>query len=697
MALLGISTVFVQRLSSADQASTETAQLVTKMMPKYHLSRKGVDDAVSAKLLEAFLKDLDPQKLYFLSSHVAEFNKHRTTLDDELREGNVDFANQVFDVYRQRMAHVVERAHFWIDQDFDFTVDEFIETKPEKISWCETEEQLDDRWRKRIKYDILQARLDGAKKAEPAKPGDPAPIEEKTEGEEFDIAKTRERLHKRYRNNLLLTNQLTTVDQLETFLTAFTETFDPHSTYMSPHSWEDFEIQMKLSLDGIGAALKGEDGETIVASIVPGGAASTDGRIKVNDKITAVGQEQSEMVDIFEMKLSEVVRMIRGPRGTKVRLQVKPADGGESKVIELTRQKIELNDSAVKGEVIETKDRLGRPGRIGVISVPSFYRDFAGANGTGEFKSAAVDVKAVIESFRKAGNIDAVVVDLRNNGGGALTEAIEISGHFIDQGPVVQVKDPTGIKAYDDEETGVLYAGPLVVICNRLSASASEIFAGVVKDYRRGIVIGDTTTHGKGTVQNLMEVSPGGMFRQLVSGDRGKLKLTIQQFYRVNGESTQNHGVRSDIVLPSIFDHWDLGESFLENALPFDEIRPAKYAQLRYVNPEIIAALQQNSETRVQQKEDFQKIEKAIQRYIARKDRTTLSLNEQTVRQERAEDEAAEKEHKVESEEDLDKTPDPNAPIFPPGYYNDEVLNVTLDYVAALQGRLTVDNNKKTP
>jgi carboxyl-terminal processing protease len=669
LVLLGAFTFLSEQLSSADPPDQDTAKLLVRMIPQYHLSRKPIDDNISSKLFDAYLKALDPAKMYFLKSDIDFFSKQRTSLDDQLKEGNVQFGYDVFQRYRERLDEQTKIAFNLIDNvQHDFSLDESFETSAEKTPWAQTLEELNERWRKRIKYEMLQAKLDGE-----------------------DLAKTRERLHKRYRNSQLLIDKYSTMEQLEAYLTALTTCFDPHSQYMSPNSWQDFEIQMKLSLDGIGASLRSDDGYTIVAQIVPGGAAAVDGQLKVNDKILAVGQEQGEMVDIFEMKLSEVVRMIRGNRGTKVRLQVRSTDG-ETKLITLTRQKIELKESEVKGEIIDSQERIGRAGRVGVISVPSFYRDFEGANsGTANFKSAAVDVAKALDNFRKQGGVDVVVIDLRDNGGGSLTEAIEISGHFIDRGPVVQVKDPTGaIEPYNDEQPGVLYPGPLVVICNRLSASASEIFAGVIQDYRRGLVVGDTTTHGKGTVQNLLDVSPRSPFRFLQGADRGKLKLTIQQFYRVSGDSTQNLGVRSDIVLPSLIDHFDLGESFLDNALPFDRIRPAQYSPNSSINPTIIAKLQQQSEARVSQDPDFQKLDRGIKRYLERKARTVVSLNEDVARMERNNEDKTEDEKKAEADEPV--VPDPNAPIFPKGYYNNEVLNIALDYVASLKEQRTVRN-----
>ncbi|MCA9098629.1 MAG: PDZ domain-containing protein, partial [Planctomycetaceae bacterium] len=408
---LFLLTLFVQQISSADDADQETARLVAKMIPQFHLNRQSVDDKVSSQLLDEFLQDLDPQKLYFLDEDIRKFEPFRTELDDMLKSGDVHFAYLVFEKYKERLKAQMEVAHHWIDQDHDFTKEEFIETDGDKLAWAKTQEELNnDRWRKRIKYELLQYRLDDDFGKEPDADEDKTSLDSKPR----TMEEARERLHKRYRNTELAIGQYSEGEELEIFLTAFTQCFDPHSTYMSPFSWKDFEIQMRLSLEGIGAALRSDDGYTIVAQIVPGGAAASDGRLKVNDKILGVGQEEGEIVDIFEMKLSEVVRMIRGPAGSVVRLQVKTADTEEVELISLTRQKIELKESEVKGEIIDTMDRIGRPGKIGLVSLPSFYRDFAGAQAGGEFKSAAVDLQKVLSQFVRQ-NVDAVVIDLRNN------------------------------------------------------------------------------------------------------------------------------------------------------------------------------------------------------------------------------------------------------------------------------------------
>ena len=651
---------------AAEAVEAETAKIITQMIPAFHVARKGVDDRISSMLLDSFLKDLDPAKLYFLQSDIDEFSQFRLTLDDSLKAGDVQFGYDVFKRYRERLVNELKKAHVLIDTPQDFTIDETMIIKGDEQPWARTQEEIDERWRKRIKYDLVQFRLDNETDEEAKK-----------------------RLHSRYRTVQRNIEQMKQSEILEFYLTALTTCFDPHSTYMSPESAEDFDIQMRLSLDGIGASLKSEDGYTVVNQVMPGGPAGKDGRLKDKDKITGVGQETGEIEEVFEVRLSEVVRKIRGKAGTKVRLRVLTALTGETVVYELTRDKVAITESEAKGEIIEAKDRLGRPGKIGVISLPSFYRDFSAADGT-MGKSAAVDVEKILNDFRDAGGVDAVVMDLRGNGGGALSEAIEISGHFIDQGPVVQVKDPSGkVKELDDEIPGALYTGPLIVICNRLSASASEIFAGVIKDYHRGIVIGDSTTHGKGTVQNLMPVSARQAFRVLGGGgaDRGRLKLTIQQFYRVNGDSTQNRGVRSDVVLPSILDHIDEGEAGLDNALPFDQIRAAAYNPGKLVNSELIAALQKNSESRMTSDEDFKKVEQGIQRFIERKSRKEVSLVESVLRAERETDKAVVNEEKKLLGED---EPKKDEEIFPKNFYNDELLNVSLDYIMGLKGQLTV-------
>ena len=663
------TTIFAQQIGGAQGPEQATVKLVADMITKYHISQKPLDDRISAMILQKFIKDLDSQKLYFLKSDIDGFARYRDQLDDLLKAGNVNFAHEVFKLYLQRLDERLAVAHQWIDAAHDFSLDESMMIDGEQVAWAPDVKELNDRWRKRVKYELLSLELDKVATDEAHK-----------------------RLHKRYETIKRNAHDTEDNEVLEMFLSSVAHCFDPHSSYMSPQTVEDFQIQMRLSLQGIGAALRSEDGMTTVAQIVAGGAAEKDGRLKVGDKIVGVGQDDGDFQDVIEMKLNRVVRLIRGERGTKVRLKVL-REAGQTTMIELVRQTIELKSSEVKGEIIQTSERLGDVQgspkyRIGVINIPSFYRDFSGAQqGKDDFKSTARDVAKVLAEFKTNGGVDAVMVDLRMNGGGALSEAIEVTGLFIDQGPVVQVKEQNGkIKSHDDEEAGLVYGGPLVVVCNRLSASASEIFAAAIKDYGRGIVIGDKTTHGKGTVQNVMPVSSQ-MFKMIPGGkDRGAVKLTINQFYRVNGDSTQHRGVESDVVIPSLIDNMDLGESFLDNALAFDHVPAARHAQLPFVNAQLVGTLRDNSQKRIAVDPKFQQTLKDIDRYLARKSRKSVSLNEDNLRAEREEDKAAKE---VEKEEEEHETKSESAPVFAKTEYNNELLYITSDYTGLLKSQKT--------
>jgi carboxyl-terminal processing protease len=657
--LLVATTIFAQQLAKPTEEGAHTARVICTMVGKYHINHSEVDDTISPKLFDRFIDLLDPQKLYFVDADIEEFKAQRMLLDDQLKKGDVKFAYDVFARYTDRVRQRVEHAQRLVDLPHDFTADEEMVTDAEELNWSKTPAELNERWRKRVKFEVLTFKLD-----------------------DKDLEEARDRLHKRYRTILRSIEETESSEVLEMYLSSLTHCFDPHSSYMSPETLEEFRISMQLSLDGIGAALRSEDGYTFVASVVKGGAADKDGRLEVGDKIIGVAQETGDFEDIVEMKLSKVVRLIRGKRGSKVKLQCVKEESNETVTYELIRQKIELQESAVKGEIINTKDRIGREARIGVINIPSFYRDFRGAEqGLENFKSTARDLQKVLLDFKKQGGVDAIVVDLRYNGGGALSEAIEVTGLFIDEGPVVQVKE-TGskVKTLVDEIPGA-FNEPLIVVCNRLSASASEIFAGAIKDYRRGIVVGDKTTHGKGTVQNVMPVGLN-MFSFFNNRkDRGALKLTINQFYRVNGDSTQNLGVKSDVVLPSLLDNMEIGESSLENALAFDRIAASDFNMLAYVNGDVIGKLAKSSKERVNASDDFKDIQADIQQYLVRKNRKTVSLNEATLRKERDNDKK-----KDDKEEDKD---DEDGPVLPETSYNDELLNIAVDYAELIGSRRT--------
>lgn len=663
LVLVVATTVVAQRVSPQPSQVASITREVCKKIEESHLEQTKINDATSEKLVKQFIKDLDPQKMYFLKADIDEFNRYNLVLDDNLKAGNVDFAHLVFKTFLQRLDEGVALADALIDAPHDFTLKEVMEIDAKELPWSSTPAERAERWRKRIKHDLLILKLD------------------KTSDDD-----AKKRLHKRFRTIKDNMHKTEDIEVLEMYLSALCETFDPHSSYMSPRTLEEFRIQMNLSLDGIGAALKSDDGYTVVASIVPGGAAAADGRLKVNDKIIGVSNDRGEIVDVVDMKLSKVVDQIRGKRGTPIKLQVVTAATGETKVYDLVRQKIELKQQEVKGEIIQSGSRVkGTNARIGVVHIPSFYRDFgAEDSGVEQFKSTARDVRAVLRSFASKGGVDAVVVDLRTNGGGALNEAVEVSGLFIDQGPVVRVKTQRGrVKDLPDEEPGVDFQGPLVVLTNRLSASASEIFAGVIKDYNRGLIVGDRTTHGKGTVQSVMNVGGEQLLKVFNPPDQGALKLTINQFYRVNGDSTQNRGVPSDIALPSFIDNLDLGESFLDNAMKFDQVGPVQHQVYPYVNPEMIAALAERSRKRVAASTDFAKTSSDIEKYLARKQRKTMSLNEEELRKERIDDEQKTKD-KIDMGDDYVE-----GPVFPENAYNNEILAITVDYLDRFRELMT--------
>jgi len=459
--------------------------------------------------------------------------------------------------------------------------------------------------------------------------------------------------------------------------------FDPHTTYMSPTTLTNFRINMGLKLEGIGAALRVDDGYTIVAKIIVGGAADKEGSLKHEDRIVSVGEgKEGEMVDVVDMKLSDVVKMIRGKAGTIVRLGVVSTGETKTKIITITRAKIELKDSEARGVIFEEgKKADGTPYKIGVIDLPSFYMDMKAArDGADDFKSTTKDVKKILDDFNEKG-VDALVLDLRRNGGGSLTEAIKLTGLFIDEGPVVQVKDSSGkVQHYDDQEEGMAWKGPLVVVTSKLSASASEILAGAIQDYQRGLIVGDTATHGKGTVQSLLDLGAQ-LFRTIPNPPNlGALKITMQQFYRPNGDSTQMRGVLADIKLPAITNHMDIGEEDLEFPIKFDRVPSARYDKLSLVENPLLAELRTRSSTRQEKSEEFAKLVKKIERYREQKERKKVSLNEEKFMARRAELDTDEEERKP-----FDDPDDPdNKEIVKRDFYFNEVLAITLDYLELL-------------
>ena len=644
--------------------------LVTSLMKREHLSKHPLDDEISRRGLELFIKNLDSMKLYFYQSDIDEFSQKKNELDDMLLAKDVSYAYTIFGRLLKRVDERVALVDELLQQDFDFTADETLITDPDKLAFPKTPEEARARWTKRLKYDLLLLK---AEKSAEKKEGVAAPSNEDP----------KERLKRRYHSFAKRMHQTDSNELLEMYLSAFTNSFDPHSSYMAPASSKNFDIIMSLQLEGIGAQLKMTDGYTVIDKLIAGGAAAKQGDLKVGDHVVSVGQgEEGEMVDVAEMKLNDVVDLIRGRAGSLVKLGVTSGVSGDLRIIKITRAKIELKDSEARAEIIEEgKKADGTPFKIGVIDLPSFYMDMGRArDGSDDFKSCSRDVRKILQDFG-AKKVDAVVLDLRRNGGGSLTEAINLTGFFIEDGPVLQVKDPDGrVQQYDDTDRGILWKGPLVVMTSKFSASASEILAGAIQDYGRGLVIGDSATHGKGTVQTMVPLGQQ-MFRIANPPDLGALKLTVQQFYRPSGDSTQQRGVLADLTLPSITDHMDVAESDLDYPVPFDKVPATQFDKFDAVSPTIVGTLKELTTERLKKSEEFQKLQRDIERYVEQKTKKEVPLSEEKFMARRAELDADKEEEKTfehQANGDGDKK------VFKRDYYNNEVLSITLDYLKLL-------------
>jgi carboxyl-terminal processing protease len=664
----GLLTLWAAPATAPQASDRQVTVAVTSLMRRDHISKHPLDDKISQRGFDMFLKSLDPQKLYFNQADVDEFAKRRDELDDMIKKGDVSFAYTVHKRYLERVDDRLKVIDELLKQEHDFTVEEEMITDPELAKYAKDEKESRDRWRKRIKYDLLVLKGD------------------KTEGKAAV-----EKLSRRYHSFAKRMHQTDSDELLQMYLSAVTSSYDPHTSYMSPSTLVNFQIQMGLELEGIGAALQSTDGNTVVTKVIPGGAADKHGKLKVEDKVVSVGQgEEGEMVSVLDMKLDDVVKLIRGKAGTTVRLGVIPTGSNETVVYNIVRQKIELKDSEARGVILDDAKKVdGSPLKIGVIDLPSFYMDMEGAKkGNLEFKSTTRDVKKILDDFKKK-NVDAVVLDLRHNGGGSLTEAINLTGLFIDKGPVVQVKDPDGrVQHYDDLEAGMAWEGPLVVLCSKFSASASEILAGAIQDYRRGLVVGDESTHGKGTVQSLQYLGPQ-LFMIANPPNLGALKITMQQFYRPNGDSTQKRGVLSDLVLPSMTNHIKgISEGDLEYALEFDRVPAAEFGKLAQVNEDLLVKLKAESQARREKSEDFAKLARNIEKYKEQKEKKTISLNEKEFFARRAELDA-DKEDEKQLEDPANK---PKDEVFPRNFYNNEVLAITAEYAKSLQNSKVAKN-----
>ncbi|WP_419187728.1 carboxy terminal-processing peptidase [Stieleria bergensis] len=644
-------------LKPAPEDSSIT-RIIASRVPMLHVSRHPLDDQMSERALTLFLDRFDPLKLYFYQSDIDQFRAYKDNIDDWVKNGKLDLAFKIFERFAQRVDERVETALTLLDGDFDFSKEEFVVADGEDASYAVTPKDAEDRWRRQIKYALLELKDDD------------------TEGEE-----ARDLLRRRYKRLSRRFASFKSADLLEAYLTSITNAYDPHSTYMSASTLDDFNIQMGLKLQGIGAALREKDGSTVVTSVIAGGAADLDKRLKPDDVIISVGQgAEGDMVDIVEMPLKDVVNLIRGNAGTVVRLGVKVGGAGETTVYQITRAEVELAESAARGQIIEHETADGGKRKIGFISLPSFYMDMEAAReNRADFRSSTADVRKILVDFKEKG-VDAVVLDLSRNGGGSLVEAISLTGLFINRGPVVQVKDfNNDVQIYDDERAGTVWSGPLVILTSKFSASASEILAGAIQDYRRGIIVGDPATHGKGTVQSLIDVAE--RLLMMKRQNFGALKVTLQQFYLPDGASTQRDGVPADIVLPSISQKLDVGEGDLKFALPADRIPAAKHEVYSLAPESMLTDLRKKSIARIESDDEFKDLMRRVELFVKQKNDKVIPLEESAFLARRAElDSQKEKEKEAEELQD-------SSEVYRDTFYNREVLNIAVDYIDALRSK----------
>jgi carboxyl-terminal processing protease len=622
------------------------SSIATRFLTNYHYKRTRLDDELSSEIFDSYLELLDPNRIYFLAGDVEMFERYRHGMDDALRHSDLLSAYEIFNVYAERVQQRVDYARVRVKQPFDFTIDEYYQFDREGEPWATDVAELDELWRKRVKNDYLRLLL--------------------TDKEPESIVKT---LTERYDNQERRISELNNEDVFQFFMNAFAQSIEPHTAYLSPRSSENFEISMKLSLEGIGALLGRENEYTLISSIVPGGPAEQDGRLKAGDRITAVGQgNDGKLVDVIGWRVEDVVDLIRGPKDTVVRLEVLPEDSsisGPTQLIDIVRNEVKLEEQAAKSEIIEVPagDGEDQTIKIGVIDLPVFYLDFSGrAQNLPDYRSSTRDVQQHISDLKEQG-VQGIVVDLRNNGGGSLLEATTLTGLFIDKGPVVQVRNSSGrISLEEDVEPGMAWEGPLAVLVNRYSASASEIFAAAIQDYGRGVVIGETT-FGKGTVQSLLDLDD---YAPADKPEMGRLKITMAQFFRVNGGSTQNRGVVPDINFPSAGDASEYGERSLDNALPWTSIDAARYDRSGDLSQLVVVA-DSRYQGRVASDQEFSWLLNDIEDFNEHYNETSVSLLESVGREKMKE--AEEKKAKRKSQRV------PGGPLLA----EDDVLTETID------------------
>lgn len=666
------------------------SRIVCAVLASEHFNRQPDLKVLSDELFNEYLKTLDPNHLYFTQIDIDDFKKGISgDLYTNLSRGDVTFA---FIVYNRLLDKVKARDEYskeLIDKGFDFTENEDFMFDRSDVQWAKSESELDEIWKMKLKNDILSFKMmNKIIASDTGISSDTSKLEDQAKS--ISKLPPEERALKRLKTYRMYLEENEPIEVLEIYLSTLSRLYDPHSSYMSPNTEEDFNIQMQLSFVGIGALLSSEDGFVKVEKIIPGGPAEKSGVLKASDKIIAVGEEGAVPADVVDMPINKVVDKIRGTKGTKVYLTILPgAEGAMAvpRVISITRDTVELKDSEASSEIREIKDHFGKTRRIGVITLPSFYLDFQGAyNGTKNYKSSTKDVKKILEKF-KQDKIDGVIVDIRSNGGGSLKEAIELTGLFIGKRPIVQTKDSRGnIRIEEDEEEPLLYEGPLLVLTNKLSASASEIFTGAIQDYKRGIVVGDKSTHGKGTVQTVIDLSAL-LSKFNMDLNAGAIKLTNAKFYRVSGSSTQNKGVIPDIKFESFLDHMEIGESNLDHAMPWDSVSPVDHFYFNDKINDSLPYLMKKTQERQSNSSNFNKLDKAIDLYAKVTERKTVPLNEEKRWQ-----------MYLDEKKILDEQKDFAETILPAGMESDtskkkdkdiylnESINIFIDYIGSIEG-----------
>jgi len=617
MALTISAAAFAAAPDTAAPLTLEPAQpqilaagMTADLLTRYHYTPTPLDDAMSRKIFDRYLKSLDADKMLFTQADVERFSPAREQLDDAIKSRDLSTPFAIFKLYQQRQRERLVHARALLGQRFDFSQQESYPYQREQATWAQSESEIQDLWRRRVKNDWLRLKLAGK-----------------------DDQAIRATLEKRYDYALANLKKLKSEDVFQLFMNAYATSIEPHTNYLGPKATEDFDIAMRLSLVGIGAVLQERDDMTVIRELVPGGPAAQSGKLKVGDRIVGVAQaSDAALTDVLGWRLDDVVRMIRGTENTAVKIDVLPADANPDaprQVVTLVRKKISLEQQAAKKSILEVKDGA-RTQRIGVISLPTFYQDFeARKKGDKNYKSATRDVARLLAELKKE-RVDSVLVDLRNNGGGSLNEAIELSNLFIGSGPVVQQRDARGtVRVEGNSNATVAWDGQLGVLINRGSASASEIFAAAMQDYGRAVIIGEPS-FGKGTVQTVISLDA------MARSDKpkfGEVKLTVAQFYRVNGGTTQLRGVTPDIQLPSFLEA-DSGEAGFDNALPWGQIKSANYQPLGDLT-DILPLLQMRHEQRIAKDPEFRFLKEDIGEFIQQKSRKSTSLNEAERRQER--------------------------------------------------------------